>query len=135
MPTYQWQGASTFRDAQNDREIDPGETVDIDEHIAGPQPEFRRVEESNEKEADADDGDEAEELADSTDSDDYSEEDQRDYEDRTARAEALGQKHWQTVVSTVKSGDADDFLDILEKVDDRNSVQDAIDDRREQMSE
>ena len=46
------------------------------------------------------------------------------------RARELADKHWQTVVNTIEDGDADEFLDDLADVDDRDSVHDAIDDRR-----
>jgi len=48
-------------------------------------------------------------------------------------AESLADEHWQTVVSEVESGEVDDLLDDLEAVDDRDSVQQAIADRRETL--
>jgi hypothetical protein len=52
MPRYKWQGADVFRDNRNDREIEPGEVVELDEHVAGPHPQFSEVE------VEADEGDE-----------------------------------------------------------------------------
>jgi len=46
------------------------------------------------------------------------------------RASELADEHWQTVVNTIEDGDADEFLDELAEIDDRDSVQEAIDDRR-----
>lgn len=38
MPHYRWEGADTFHDYRNDREIDPGDVVDLDAHVADPHP-------------------------------------------------------------------------------------------------
>lgn len=57
------------------------------------------------------------------------------YEERTARAEGLANEHWQHAVSAVESGDADEYLDRLEAVDDRPSVQEAIAERRADLEE
>lgn len=59
-----------------------------------------------------------------------------EYERRIANAEALATESWQTIVSTVESGDADAYLDELEREErrrdsPRESVLTAIDDRRE----
>lgn len=51
MPQYEWQGSAPFRDRRNDREVEPGEVVELDEHVADPQPQFVEVS------ADATDGD------------------------------------------------------------------------------
>jgi hypothetical protein len=53
--------------------------------------------------------------------------------DRTARVGELAEKHWQTTVTIIENGEADDVLDRLEPVDERNSVQEAIDDRRTEL--
>ena len=44
---YEWQGASPFRDHRNDREVKPGEVVELNDHVAGPHPEFVAVEEDD----------------------------------------------------------------------------------------
>lgn len=50
-------------------------------------------------------------------------------------AETLADQHYQTVVSTVTAGEADDVLEELADVDDRASVQDAIADRQEVLED
>lgn len=55
------------------------------------------------------------------------------FEERTALAEGLANDHWHHAVSAVEIGDADDYLDQLEQVDDRPSVQSAIEDRRTEL--
>lgn len=53
-----------------------------------------------------------------------------DIDERVEQAIALSEEHWQSTVSIVEAGDADDYLDELADVDDRDSVQAAIDERR-----
>lgn len=53
--------------------------------------------------------------------------------DAEGSAAYLAEQPWRTAVSTVEAGDADDYLDELEAVDDRNSVQDAIAERRAEL--
>lgn len=45
----------------------------------------------------------------------------------------LTDEHWRTVVNAVEDGEADDRLDALEEADDRDSVQSAIDERRDEL--
>jgi len=52
MPRYEWRGASAFHDHRNDRVIEPGDTVELDAHIAEPQPAFVAVEEGDSDESD-----------------------------------------------------------------------------------
>lgn len=59
--------------------------------------------------------------------------DELGYEERTALAEGLANESWQAAVSAVEDGEADAYLDELEQVDDRNSVQEAIDERRDEL--
>jgi len=47
MPLYEWRGADEFQDNRNDRVIKPGETVELDEHVGGPQPYLVEVEEDD----------------------------------------------------------------------------------------
>lgn len=56
-------------------------------------------------------------------------------DDTDERAVELANANYQTAVATVESGDADDYLDSLEQVDDRKSVQGAIADRREELAD
>ena len=35
MPYYEWRGSGVFRDASNNREIEPGDVVELSEKIAG----------------------------------------------------------------------------------------------------
>ena len=49
------------------------------------------------------------------------------------RAVNLADESWQAAVATVEAGDADDYLDALEAIDDRDSVQDAIETRRDEL--
>lgn len=51
------------------------------------------------------------------------------------RALELADENYQTATSAVKDGDADEFLDDLVEVDDRSSVQDAIEERRAELEE
>lgn len=44
MPTFEWRGDGEFADHANDRTIQPGETVEIDESIARGHREFVEVE-------------------------------------------------------------------------------------------
>lgn len=53
MPHYEWQGAAPFRDRRNDREVEPGEVVELDEHVAGPHREFVAVDPEDESDAEA----------------------------------------------------------------------------------
>lgn len=57
MPRYEWQGADTFRDRRNDREIEPGDVVELDAHVAEPQSEFVRVETDSDEAGAADESD------------------------------------------------------------------------------
>lgn len=50
-------------------------------------------------------------------------------------AETLADEHWQRAVSAVEAGEADGFLDALAAIDDRNSVQSAIAERRAELEE
>ena len=49
------------------------------------------------------------------------------------RAVDLADENYQTVVSAVESGEADAFLDDLEQADDRDSVQNAISERQDEL--
>jgi len=53
----------------------------------------------------------------------------------SASAENLADENWQTVVSEIESGEVDDLLDELEDIDDRDSVQEAIEDRRAELKD
>ncbi|AHG00918.1 hypothetical protein HALLA_12100 [Halostagnicola larsenii XH-48] len=46
----------------------------------------------------------------------------------------LADANYQTAISKITAGDVDDLLDDLEEVDDRSSVQNAIEDRREALA-
>ncbi|WP_284008064.1 hypothetical protein [Haloarcula pelagica] len=43
MPVYEWTGVDEFRVGATDDYVAPGETVELPEHVGGPQPEMRRV--------------------------------------------------------------------------------------------
>lgn len=58
---------------------------------------------------------------------------QTDNEDRRAQAEALADEHWRTAKANVENGDADDYLDELETIEDRSSVLKAIETRRDEL--
>lgn len=51
------------------------------------------------------------------------------------RAVELADASYQDAVDAVVSGEADEYLDDLEEADDRVTVQDAIEDRREDLEE
>lgn len=53
------------------------------------------------------------------------------YEERIAMAEGLANMSWQHAVATIENGDADEYLDELEGADDRDSVLEAIAERRD----
>jgi len=58
MPRYEWRGAGVFRDNRNDRDIQPGDVVELDAHVADRQPEFARVDaDTGDSNADDDDVD------------------------------------------------------------------------------
>lgn len=50
MPHYEWSGEDGFRDSRNDRVVDPGEVVELDESIGGPQPQMVEVDDPTEDE-------------------------------------------------------------------------------------
>lgn len=56
-----------------------------------------------------------------------------EYERRRANAEGTANAHWRTAVSQVENGECDEYLHTLEDVDDRASVQDAIEARRDEL--
>lgn len=71
---------------------------------------------------------------------DTSSDDSMSYEERIVHAETLVQEHWQSVTSQIESGEADEYLDDLEREEKRrdsprDSVLEAIADRREQLEE
>jgi hypothetical protein len=43
MPVYKWQGNGVFHDHCNGREVAPGETAELPEHVGEPQPELAEV--------------------------------------------------------------------------------------------
>jgi hypothetical protein len=47
MPRYEWRGAGVFRDNRNGRDIEPGDVVKLDAHVAERQPEFARVDDTS----------------------------------------------------------------------------------------
>lgn len=57
MPRYEWTGSRSFDDNANDRTIDPGDVVELDESIAGGHREFVHVEETSEDSDDSEDPD------------------------------------------------------------------------------
>lgn len=65
--------------------------------------------------------------------DDESEDEPMEYERRVALAEGTANADYQDAVEEVESGEADAYLDELEKVDDRTTVQDAIANRRDDL--
>lgn len=50
-------------------------------------------------------------------------------------ADELAEEHWRTATAAVEAGKADDYLEELEAVDYRASVQGAIEDRRDELEE
>lgn len=50
-------------------------------------------------------------------------------------AEQLADQHYQETVVTIRAGDADEVLDALEELDDRQTVLDAIEKRRDVLEE
>lgn len=103
MPRYEWQGPGQFRDGRNDRLIDPGEIVELEAHVGEPHRQMAPMEEAPVE------------------------------SEGSAHAEELADEHWQRAVSAVEAGDADNYLDELERVDDRDSVLAAIEGRREAL--
>ncbi len=53
MGRYRWTGSGTFRDHANDREVDPGEVVDLSDQIASAWSEFEEVDEPADADEDA----------------------------------------------------------------------------------
>jgi len=132
MPYYQWDGSGPFRDHANDRVVEVGDTVAIAEAVADPQPGFERVDESEVDLGSVDDvvdeyvnghGDEGELEDDLEDT----------FESKMEQAESLADENYQVTVAAVEGGEADKFLTELEQVDDRNSVQSAIQERRDEL--
>jgi hypothetical protein len=58
-----------------------------------------------------------------------------DTSDRPAEPDATADAHWNAVVAAIESGAYDDSLGTVEDNDDRESVQNAISDRREVLDE
>lgn len=58
-----------------------------------------------------------------------------EYEERVALAEGLANEHWRAAANAVEDGDADEYLDELAKRDDRESVQNAIEERRAELED
>ncbi len=57
MSHYEWRGVDSFQDNRNDREIEPGDVVEIDDHVAGPNPGFVEVDEPEPEEYTCAEGD------------------------------------------------------------------------------
>lgn len=74
-------------------------------------------------------------AGDGPDGDETPEDGGMSYEERTAHAEGLASEHWRSVVTAVEDGEADDYLDELAKADDRDSAQEAIDERRAELED
>lgn len=49
------------------------------------------------------------------------------------RALELADEHWQRTIAAVEDGEVDGYLDDLEEVDERPTVLEAIDDRRDEL--
>jgi len=64
LPRYEWRGDGGFRDNRNDRVVEPGETVALDEHVGGPHPELVRV--GDDDDGDADDDSQPDTVAEAT---------------------------------------------------------------------
>lgn len=150
MPTYEWTGTDDFRDSRNDRTVEPGETVDLDAHVGDPQKQMVRVEDEDVSldgtsqlttaESDDSHGDETDESGASGDSsDDTADGSDGDAEDAepagTFDAAAVSDEHWNSVVTAIEAGKYDDHLDALGEADDRDSVQNAIAERRDELNE
>lgn len=109
MGHYEWTGPRPFHDYMNDRVIESGETAEVDDDIAERFDAFHPV-------GEGDDSDESVESA-------------------GVDLEAVRDEHWQHVVSDVEDGHYDEHLDELETSDDRNSVQNAVEERRAALGE
>lgn len=118
MPWYEWRGVSPFNDNRNDRVVEPGAVVELPEHVAGPHPEF--------VEADA-----PEESESSEDANADSAEGESEDEGESLTVADAPETHWRTVVNAIEAGVFDGELDALEDADGRDSVQEAIAERRE----
>jgi hypothetical protein len=87
----------------------------------------------------SDDTEEAASTSESASSEDTSEDsndetsDETDEPDPASEAAHLADESWQRAVAAVEDGEADAYLDELEAADDRDSVQEAIEERRAEL--
>jgi hypothetical protein len=56
-------------------------------------------------------------------------------DDEVDQVAELTDEHWATVTAGISGGELDDLLDEIEEADDRNSVQTAIEERRQELSD
>jgi hypothetical protein len=111
MPHYEWTGDGVYRDRRNDREVAPGDVVELTEHVAEPVAALRRVEHG---EADAD----------APQPDDDSEFDVEAFLDRTPVSD---------VAEDIERGAADDRLDDVKAAASRKTVETAVEDRYQEL--
>lgn len=114
--------------------FDPGDEKDVEDELAeylADHDEFELVDGEAQDSAVEDEKPESEEEANDDDGEGAPTEDDSTDE----RALDLADKNYQTAVAAVKDGEADEFLDALGNVDDRKSVQEAIDERRAELDQ
>lgn len=115
-------GWGMVRDPETDEDIDVMDGNEVDDDVADRLvAEYDRLERADE----ADDAG-ADNAADEAGGPDLSDVD-------TSGPDALADENASDVVDAVESGEADDYLDDLADADDRVTVQDAIESRREDL--
>lgn len=117
MPSYRWVGTHAYRDHANDRVIDPGEELpeEIGERVASAHP--------HQVEAIDDGGaDETDDAPDVDEWEDWNEDDwlELDYEQRA---------------EDVQAGRVDDHLEEIVEVETSSTVEDAVEERRDELEE
>jgi hypothetical protein len=126
MPRYEWRGSDVFRDHRNDRVIEPGETVDIADAVADPQPQFVAVDEDSEKATVADDEDAEVSTGEDSEEVDTTESAEADFD-----ADAWLDQDYTTREEAVLEGEVDEHLGKILEVETSETVKDAVDPRRE----
>jgi len=121
MPHYEWTGDGSYQDHANDRIVEPGEVVELAERIGEPNTELVRV-------SDEEVGDEA-----SSDGDEENEEEgtEEGTEEEAFEIETWLDQDYQTRADRVEDGDVDEHLDTIAEAETSQTVQNAIDDRRD----
>jgi hypothetical protein len=118
MPRYKWTGDGSYQDHANDRVVEPGDVIGLAERIGEPNAELVRISDDSDEESGSSET-EAEAEA----------------ESETFDSEAWLDENYQTRAQRVGDGDIDEHLDTIAEVETSETVQDAVEDRRDELEE